>query len=106
MANILDRFSYKSVATAVATPLTVQIPTNVELLTVVVETDVAGTGTIAVTGSVAGSGNVPFSTPVSIDISSLDIVHIEDGSYSALVFTPSGIATATTYTVYIQGKRN
>lgn len=94
---------YVSVDTPIATPLVVPIAENVGQISIVISTDIAGTGTVKVTAKVAGSPDVPTALP-DIDVATPTHQLLDVGSFSELTFAPT-LATAATYKVFIQAKR-
>lgn len=102
-AQTNGNFWFESVPTAVATPIIVPLPRHLINISIVIVTDIAGTGTVKVTAKVADSPDVPMALP-DIDVATPKHDLLDTGSFSELTFAPT-IATAATYTVFIQATR-
>ena len=98
-------WKYDSGATAVATPVTVELPDYVDGFTYTINTDVAGTGGVVVSGSVSGSTNVVLGDGATdFDVAAI-VVKSYANKLASVTFTPT-IATATTYTVFVMGHKH
>lgn len=98
-----DFFTHQTDDIAVATPITILIPNDSFDISITVATDIAGTGTIDITGSIGGSPDVTIGATV-LDIAAITSINI-DRNVNSLTFTPNSLATATTYKIYVAGRR-
>ena len=103
ITNTARSWSYVSNPTAVTLPITISLPDYIDGFTYTVTTDVAGTGTITITGDVAGSGNVNIGEP-ALNLAAI-VAQTYNGKLNSITFTPNGVLTATTFTIFIQAHK-